>query len=249
MGAFSIEWFQTEDGDLYFHVRNTAMPDIKLLPWTPEFKSRIELGQYIYIRNEKKEDPNAFVIFPVKIKGKIILHDIQSTNENPLDLHHLDEKSDSDNPGETDSHIYICQYPSLKFRHLIKPGCGFIFKEGSPLCHLANLLRESKIPSCISNILAECTNLENATLRCSIGTIKDGDYKEYKMSLEKYESDIDQSPLILDFIIPPTNSNEEHIETKTLGGKIKNSNYLKLQKKRIAQTFIIPAISLEIYKR
>lgn len=71
--------------------------------------------------------------------------------DNHFDLHFFDNVEQ--NRSQEDSLIYFCNRPDISLLKIIEKHdaqkLGFIFKEGSVLCHLAVILREKGIPAIV----------------------------------------------------------------------------------------------------
>lgn len=90
-------------------------------------------------------------------KGQGILVKIESQDiESSINSHFMDSAKVIDNNRKE---IYLCDTPNIDLKNRLGENCaGFLFKEGSMLCHLSVLLREKGIPAIVGvdeNLLEE----------------------------------------------------------------------------------------------
>lgn len=68
--------------------------------------------------------------------------------DSSLDSHFKDSFVDDGETGRKE--IYLCDVPDIALKNRLGKNCaGFLFKEGSLLCHLSVLLREKGIPALV----------------------------------------------------------------------------------------------------
>ncbi|MDY3332872.1 MAG: PEP/pyruvate-binding domain-containing protein [Gallibacter sp.] len=91
------------------------------------------------------------VISRGSIKGNIKF--ISVNDRKFFNHHYYDKKNVEKNDDLTRNTVFLAEKPDIALQHLISEfdenNIGFIFKEGSQLCHLAVLLRERGIPAMI----------------------------------------------------------------------------------------------------
>jgi hypothetical protein len=100
--------------------------------------------------------------------------------------------------------IFLCFRPHRSLRSLIPAAAGFIFKEGSNLSHLANVLRRHRVPSCIDESLWTFAKRSaggggrrvRAEFHCgAVARYSREVQREYRAALERYHRKIESAPL------------------------------------------------------
>ena len=104
------------------------------------------------IENEESIDLNQIsngVISSGKVTGKLIKMDI-GDNVGAIDTHFFNEIKNK--TVRYNNVIFACELPSISLLNLLEEvgnNIGFVFKEGSALCHFAVTLREKGIPALV----------------------------------------------------------------------------------------------------
>lgn len=100
------------------------------------------------------------------VTGKLIILNEELSPDDTLNRHFHDVISHQ--VGTKETHIFFCQRPDISLLKFVESydhqKLGFIFKEGSVLCHLALVLREKGIPAIVSNYPLEVDNIEYVTI-------------------------------------------------------------------------------------
>jgi phosphohistidine swiveling domain-containing protein len=100
------------------------------------------------------------------ITGNLINYKESIESKDVFDFHFHDDIENK--PSENDSFIFLCEKPDISLLKVINrynpQKIGFIFREGSMLCHLAIILRERNIPGIIVENLDDILSGEQLTL-------------------------------------------------------------------------------------
>ena len=108
------------------------------------------------------------------ITGKAVLFHQNESVEDTFNMHFHDQLEDQEL--QTENYIFCCQLPSMSLLKIIQKfphnRLGFVFREGSVLCHLAIILREQGIPAIIVEKLPEVQAGEQWTINASMPGLK-----------------------------------------------------------------------------
>jgi len=107
------------------------------------------------------------------VTGKLIVLNEESNPEDTLNRHFHDVMEIQ--VATKEAHIFLCQRPDISLLKIIETydhkKLGFIFREGSVLCHLALVLREKGIPAIVFSDPVETDDNQPVIINANINAI------------------------------------------------------------------------------
>jgi len=194
-----------------------------------------------FINNEESTS----IISPGECTGLVKIINRDCGEIESLDKHSLDEFNFTD---IEEKYIYASERPFLSLSKYLPNALGFIFKEGSLLCHLSNQIRALGLPAIIDEEIFQSLqdgmkfNLNGN----KITFINQKIINENSISTSKYINIISKTPISL-VTYPKISTLKDESIIQFIGGKAANLNILKNLKYRIPKTIILSHLYLSKY--
>ena len=149
---------------------------------------------------------------------------------------HVSERLDSNNKTR-DKWIYASEKPFLSLSKYIPHALGFIFKEGSLLCHLSNQIRSVGLPAIIDEDIFHSVQ---DGMRFKLNCEKEHNFKHKNkkqfLSPTRYKKIIEKTPITLD-VYPKKEMNFENKSlVKSIGSTPANLHVFNSPESRIPRT-------------
>ncbi len=161
---------------------------------------------------------------------------VDNNSENSLDKHFLEQIPSNEIIKE---YIIVAKRPYLSLSKYIPRAIGFIFKEGSILCHLSNQIRTLGLPAIINKEIFEKINNENLkTFKLDYRTASSLSDKNGFFNSKKYNEKLTQTNLTIT-TYPEIKEDEKSDIVYNIGGKAANLNLLYNLDYKIPKTIIL----------